>query len=177
MTVSRTAVRYGASRVITPFSSEAMGEEIAAIDDGLASLAWVTGNRAVYFSFGLAEAAVVKKAFWENGTVVSGNCCAAICDDSFVRKVTTGSTAQAGTSVPQVVDVTDTLLAPGRYWLAFSHDDTTGTLMRANPIAQNMHALGIFEEASAFPIPDPITPATPTMGYIPVFGFTVETVL
>lgn len=180
MSLVAPPLRQAASRVITPFSREAMGLELNAIDEGLATNTW-TANLARYVSFGLAEPVTVKQAFWENGTAVAGNVAVAIHDFSTLASlVTTGAVAQSGTSAIQVADVTDTLLGPGRYWLAFASNNGTAAFIRANPIAQNLHAIGVFEESSAYTTvrdAGTITPGTPSNGDVPVFGFTVETVL
>jgi hypothetical protein len=53
-----------------------------------------------------------------NGATASGNMDVGIYDYAGTRLVSSGSTAQSGTSAFQDFDITDTLLGPGIFYLA-----------------------------------------------------------
>lgn len=99
-----------------------------------------------------------------------------IYDEAGARKVSTTSTAQGTISVLQVVNITDTALGPGLYYLAIAMDNITGTLSRGLAGSVARCALtGMAEMATAFPLPDPITFATVVSDYVPLVGLTTRT--
>ena len=121
-----------------------------------ASLAWLSSNRAVLVPFFLSTPALVTQLYWVNGATVSGNVDAGVYDLSGTRLVSTGSTAQSGTSAFQGVTLgTPALIGAGRFYLALVLDNTTGTIYKA----QNgfSRALAIGEATSAFPLPAAVT--------------------
>ena len=141
------------------------------------STAYPTANQALYVPFCLTRPIIVAQLFWVNGATVSGNVDAGIYSVDGVLLVSTGSTAQAGTSVSQVVDITDTQLGTGLFYLAIAVDNTTATLIRgtAGSVAR-CAAMGCANQGSAFPLPAPATFATIASNYIPVFGLTTRSV-
>jgi hypothetical protein len=103
-----------------------------------------------------------------NGTVVSGNIDLGIYDANGGRLVSAGSTAQAGTTAAQVIDITDTLLTPGVYYLAQSADNITATVHGSNLGNQVLAACGVVQMLSAFPLPTTATFAGLTVSRAPV---------
>ena len=134
------------------------------------STAWNSANKAQYMPFRIFAPTIITKLWWFNGATASGNVDCGIYDAALMRLVSTGSTAQAGTSVLQIVDITDVLLGPGLYYFALALDNTTGTIMRAGTSGTAiMVGFGIFSQNSAFPLPATATLAnspniTPIMG-------------
>lgn len=118
---------------------------------------WSTANRAYLFPFRTDRPAIVKQLFWENGAAVSGNVDCGIYTLDGTLIVSTGATAQSGTSTSQVVDIADTLLGPGLYWCALVLDNTTGTVMRSVVAERNVQNYGYLFAASSYPLPATIT--------------------
>lgn len=148
---------------IHTLSSVACGDPIAAI--GLSGSAAANpvnaANDAWYVPFVLNEPFTVRKAGWHNGTTVSGNVDIGIYSANGTRIWSSGSTAQSGTSVVQVVTPTAFTLAPGLYYLAIAVDNTTGTF-RGFALQQAGRSTGVFTQASAFPLPSTATFAAPS---------------
>lgn len=106
-----------------------------------------------FVPFTVPEPVTVTKLFWGNGAAVAGNVDAGIFQEDGTRLVSAGTTAQSGTSNLQVVDVTDTRLERGRYYLGLC-GDTTGTTQRflANTSAAGIwQALGVLKDSSCAP--------------------------
>ena len=154
---------------ITTLSGNSMGV-IGSIT--LASATWTSANVAIYVPFSISSPRLIRKLFWQNGTAVSGNVDCGIYDSAGTKIVSTGSTAQSGTSAIQSVDITDTMLGPGQYFLALAMDNTTATTIRASINSVRVKMYGIFQQATAFPLPATATFATNTGGYLPFFGAT-----
>lgn len=112
-------------------------------------------NRAYYLPFHLDQPIIVTKLWWINGTTASGNVDIGIYDSAFTRIVSAGSTPQVGTSVIQSVDITDTLIGPGDFYIAISMDNITGTIFALSSSGgiPRGQAMGTLIQASAFPLP------------------------
>lgn len=135
-----------------------------------ASTTYPTANLAIYIPFVIDEPLTVQRLFWANGTVASGNVDIGVYSVDGTRLVSSGSTAQSGPNAHQSVDVTDTLLGRGVYYIGVSMDNTTGTLFRRNAAANDNKIVGCAQEASAFPLPATATFATITTGFFPLVG-------
>lgn len=134
------------------------------------STAWPTANLAIYVPFAIERAVTVYQVGWHNGaTTVSGTREVGVYTAAGT-KIISGAATGSGTSFMQRVDVTDTLLDPGQYWLAITCTNTTNWLANA-PAAPMCAALGILTEAAANPLPATATMAlNNTLAFIPV-GF------
>ena len=140
-----------------------------------ASAAWPSANLAILIPFRLPAPLLVQRLFLLNGATASGNVDIGIYDVAGTRLVSTGSTAQSGTSAVQSVDVTDTPLAAGLFYLALAMDGTTGTVQRKTTSnVASCKALGMAQVASAFALPATVTFATCTNAFIPYFGLTAR---
>lgn len=163
---------------ITPASSFAIGTEMAAHAFAApASATWPTANKALYIPFWLPESVTLTQLFWHNGATVSGNVDAAVYAEDGTRKISTGSTAQATINVIQSVNVADTALTAGRYYLALAMDNTTGTIFCWSSSAQLSKSFGLAEQTSAFALPATATLATITTTRLPLVGFTIRTIV
>lgn len=133
----------------------------ASLDPAAASVAWFSANDPCAYPFRLSEPGTVKKLGWVNGTAAGGNVDIGVYSTAWVRLVSTGSTAGSGNSLWQWVDVTDTALAAGKYYLAMSRDNTTANRCQrwGNALPVGGHTLlGTQDSATnAFPLPDPLT--------------------
>lgn len=164
---------------ITPGSDESIG-----IGTGAASsVAWPAANRAYYIPFQLWSPFPVRRIFWANGTVVSGNVDAGIFASepgngaAVTRLYSTGSTAQAGTSVLQSVAPTAFILPVGAYYLTLAMDNTTATAIRWSSGISVSTMLATAQQSTAFPLPASGTLARITTSFIPLVGITSSTVI
>jgi hypothetical protein len=165
---------------IHPWSVYSVGIDLAAVSQTLrvgASAVYPTANLAIYVPFSLGVPITAVQMFIYNGATVSGNVDVGLYAADGTRLVSMGSTAQAGTSVLQAFDITDTPLGPGNYYLACAVDNTTATLFRLAPTARQIAGLGCFTQVTAFPLPAVATFATYASAYLPVFGLSTRTVL
>lgn len=156
--------------VISTFSLNSLGLDIGQSIQNFTSAAYPSANRAIYIPFHIDEPLLASLLFCANGATASGNVDMGIYSASFVRLVSIGSTAQAGTNAIQTFDITDTLLAAGDYYFGIAVDNTTATLIQANPGVPMAQSSGLLMQASAFPLPATATPVTVSSGYTPLVG-------
>jgi hypothetical protein len=115
---------------ITPGSFESLGAASGRILIGAAnSQAFTTANRIFYVPFRLHSPALAVKMSYVVGATSSGNVDVGIYDWQKNRLVNSGSTAQGSTSTIQTLDITDTALTPGRYFMAIAGSSGTGTFL------------------------------------------------
>lgn len=142
-----------------------------------ASAAFPASNDAIFIPVYLQNTVLIQRLFSINGATASGNIDVGIYSEDGARIVSSGSTAQAGTSSPQFYNITDVTLGPGRYYLAVAMNNTTGTLFRASTGITKLQALGMAKQATAFALPDSATFATVTAAYFPLIGAEIVRVL
>jgi len=145
-----------------------------------ASIAWPTGNLAMYYPFRIPYAVTVTGIQILNGASVSGNVDVGIYSAEGTRIASSGSTAQAGASSIQTIALTSTILAPGQYYIALAFDNSTGTTaITALATFQFARAYGVLKQATAFPLPATAVFAactTTTDRQIPMIGVQVSAV-
>lgn len=119
---------------------------------------WATSKPSAY-PFVLDEAVTAYQLGWHNSTA-GGNADIGIYDASFNRLVSSGSTACVTNSVWQFVDVADTVLPAGSYYLVINLDNATlGRLQVFTSMSgqANMALAGVMDSGTAqFPLPDPL---------------------
>ena len=164
--------------VVGIFTLHSVGVELAlsAQQGAGASAVWPAADRAIFVPFYLSERMTATKMFVANGAAVSGSLDLGIYDAAGTRLVSSGSTAQAGITTTQVVDITDTTLSPGTYYMAMAMDNITGTTLRSAPSLIFHKSMGIAQQASAFPLPATATLAASASTYIPFMGVSFRTV-
>ena len=167
--------------MVSALSRSSIGGELAVVGSSPADLTWPSANLAVYIPFTLAESITAYKMWVFNGAAVSGNLDIGIYNEAGTKLIATGSTAQSGTTAIQTVDVADTALGPGTFYLALVLDNGTGKvrqqLFSTSPTIYPT-VCGIAQESSAFPLPASFTLATnTTFGGGPVFGFSRRTLV
>ena len=170
---------------ISPYSPESIGVAIAAA--GVTAVTFnnnnPTTNKAWFFPFVIGQTITAAKLFILNGTAVAGNIDLGIYDSTFARLVSTGSTAQAGTSAIQSVDIADTVLTAGLYYLAYAGDTAAGQTffgVLSQIAAAAMVSAGCFMQTSAFALPSTATPASIDPGVsaaLPIFGLSQRTTI
>lgn len=150
--------------LITPWSEESLGSPLHGMSAASAIAGGtVTQNQAEFYPFSLDKEATAVKMFVVNGATVNGNTDVGIYDREFKALVTSGATLQAGASALQEFNITDTVLPPGRYWMAISTSSATATFFRHGPVDElAMPALPLLMVAAATPgHPLPTPTATP----------------
>jgi hypothetical protein len=141
----------------------------------IASAVWVSANRALFVPFAIAEPMLAEKMFWANGTVVGTDSIDVgiyTTEATPVRLVSGGGTLSAGISTVQEVNITDTVLLPGAYYMAMvCNSATTATFLRWAPGHLGMCRLaGMAEMAAAYVLPSTATLAAISTLYVPFFG-------
>jgi hypothetical protein len=156
---------------INPWSYQSLGPALFAMTLGTpASQNFVTANLAVFIPFWVPEPVVITKMGWGNGAAVAGNIDVGIYSEAGTRLVSSGTTAQSGTTVMQIVNVTDTTLPRGRYYLAMA-SDTSGITQKVYavlPAAGIPQSLGLLQMAAAFALPANATYAKYASAFIPM---------
>lgn len=147
------------------------------------ALNMTSANRAIFLPFVLAYPYTAAKMFWINGATVGTNHIdIGIYNSEGNLLVSIGSTLTSGVSVIQSVDITDTSLSPGLYYMAIVMDGTTDTVEGLSSV--NNHAnLGLTSAGArimntAFPLPSTVTLADISANQvIPLMGITSKTIV
>ena len=157
---------------ISTISPEALGSYGAALSFGTPSISvtWPATNDALFIPFTISKTILVKRMFTCNGNAVSGAVDMGIYTSDATLIVSSGSTNQAGTSLLQPFDVTDTVLGPGIYYMAAAINNTTAKIVRWIPSILNHKKMGTAKMATAFPLPATATLATVTVTFLPLIG-------
>lgn len=109
-----------------------------------------TANAGYFFPIYVEKQIALTRLWVFNGSAVSGNLDIALYNSAGTRVVSTGSTAQSGTSSVQKVTVSYTL-DPGFYWIGVALDNATGTFRQIG--SQPANSMGAFTATSSFPLP------------------------
>lgn len=122
------------------------------------STTWESANRTVYMPLVLTSPCVIRRVWWANGATTTGG---ATIQVGIYRDtgnfqpgvlIISGSAVQGTASEVQFVDVTDTPIAPGLFWIAITASSTTNTMVfRSSVASTTSDAAFRFEEASAMP--------------------------
>ena len=167
---------------ITPFHDDSIGRALVSnnfLFAGAVSAVYITANMAFYVPFILSESFPLKRMFVHNGATASGATDLGIFTNEGHRIVSASSSGnvltQAGVSVIQYYDLTDTTLTPGQYFMAISHSDIVGTVFRSAPQVNVTRQYGVFQQATAHPLPVTATFAPMTSIYMPMFGLSQRT--
>lgn len=139
--------------------------------------AWPAANTAIYVPFEVFQPYPVAKILISNGTSVNGNVDVGIYDIGGARLGSSGSVAMAGVSTVQNIDLPDLVLLPGLHMMAMATDSATSTFggiaVGTNDF-QIAQGWGIFQQASAFPLPNPATFAAYTSIMIPYMALSQD---
>jgi len=167
--------------MIFSWSSEALGCLMSTLASSQitseVSTSYPAANRILYIPFSLGRTVVVAQMFVYNGAFTGGpNINLGIYSQSGTRLVETGTTAQTGTSSLQVIDITDTTIGPGSFYLAVIATATTANMFMINfTNAEFARAAGLFQEAgTGSTLPTTATFSSTTSSVVPMFGFTTR---
>jgi len=143
----------------------------------LASSATFSVAASAYFvPVRLTQTRTYTKAWWLNGATAAGNVDVGIytrVGTTLTRVVASTAEAQGTVSTMQVAAAfASTTLTPGLYYLAISCTLNTATFWQTGGgSAPSLRAQGVFQTATASPLPTTATAAICTATRIPVFGF------
>lgn len=156
--------------ISTP-SPDAIGVQMFSVGGGTpGSVAWPAANDAILIPISIRFPCIVHRMYAINGVTVSGNIDVGIYAEDGTLIVSSGSTAQAGTTAPQYFNITDTFLGPGNYYMGIAKDDTTGTLRRYSLVLEKLILCGVIKGTSSFPLPATFSFVTATATYVPHVG-------
>lgn len=159
---------------ITCVGDDAIGELPSSF---ASSTVWPAANRAIFVPFLVFARLTLVKLVVFNGSVASGNVDVGVYDATGNLLVSSGSTAQVGTSAAQVFDVTDTVLLPGNYYFAVAMNGTTGTTSARTSAVVVQQGYGVLSQSAAFPLPSTATFAAAQDAYLPMVALTAQTVV
>lgn len=164
--------------IISTVSVAAIGTELNGTQSpAFASNTYPSANRALACQFVIGAPFLVRKVFWLNGaTVTTDSIDVGVYTDAGARVVSGGGTAASGANVCQEVDVTDTILKPGRYWLAYAQNGVTVTPVMAGQTAALLRVIGCAQMDTAYVLPSTFTPAAVSGVGIPLMGIASRTV-
>ncbi|MCI0408845.1 MAG: hypothetical protein L0191_09820 [Acidobacteria bacterium] len=147
-------------RIMTVASQEFSTSAFVRATETNAAVAWPSVNDPLAIPFAISSAMTVTHLGWLNGSAPADNFDVGVYDTAFERLVSTGSTVRVGANVWQYVNVADTPLVAGRYYLAASSDGVSVNQQlwsTAGVLAGVMAFAGIFDSATnSFPLPDPL---------------------
>lgn len=139
--------------LIHTFSRYGPGTQLRALAGAApAAQTWVA-NVASYVPICLPWPYYVRRLFWINGSIVGGFSDIGIYSVGGGRLYNAGSTANTGAlSAPQYVTA-DILLGPGVYFLAYTNDGTSSRVYGITPSATIGRLAGLYQQATALPLP------------------------
>lgn len=167
------------NHMIASWSPECLGWELGGMTTSFATGTYTTASTAIAIPLVITHPFVVRKVFWHNGTTATTDSAdVGVYTEAGARLVSGGGTAISGAASVQEVDVTDTALKPGRYWLAYVQNGTTATPVRcAFGSAAVARMIGSAGMASAYPLPSTFTFAAATILTLPMFGIASRTLV
>lgn len=144
--------------VLSPMSLTPYGDycDIAGVGYSVTATAWGTAGRAVTQPV-CVSAPITITDFVITVQTQAGNVDAGIYTWDNVRIISNGGVGCAAAGI-QIIGITDTLLLPGWYKMAFSSDSTTAVFRSNTLAAPILRVCGFQEDTSAYPLPDPLTP-------------------
>jgi len=143
------------------------------------TVVWPAANLAIFLPFTIGVITTFVKLFY-SATASSGNVDMGIYDDQGNRLVSMGSTAMALTNLTQILDITDTTLLPGSYYLAMACSTNVTATFRAwvwQGAGSNTAARGQYEMATALPLPATATFASTTRPFMPFIAASQRTTI
>jgi hypothetical protein len=164
---------------ITPLVSTFSHGPFAAYTSATAapsSVAYESAARAIYTPITLSSGCVIRRVWWANGATTTGGATIEVgvyADSGYGpgAKLVSGSATQGTANEVQFVDVTDTAIGAGLYWLALVSDITTNTTLFRVSIASSWDAANRMQEASASPLPSTATPVESSAANAWLYGF------
>jgi hypothetical protein len=163
--------------IITPLSYQSIGVPLKSwAQIGLTtSLAYPAADVGLFVPFTIPEPTTFTKLFWLNGSAAGDSWDIGLFLEDGTLIVAAGTQTGTGNSTVQVIDIADTTLARGRYYLGVTHSSTTANRAAGLfPAANICHGIGMFQDSScAAPFSTNANPATfaaYAQAFIPAIG-------
>ena len=119
--------------------------------------AWPVANLGLFMPITINEAVTIKRMF-VNMTGTSGNADVGIYDEDGKRLVSVGGFGVPTAGQTMSIDIADTLLEAGRYYLAVVCNSTVPQFLRWVPVSLGGNLIfGVREVAAAYPLPATVT--------------------
>lgn len=135
-----------------------------------ASTAFPSANLAVFVPIRIPQQKTVYKLVVGAGSTAAGNFDVGIYDAGGNKLVSSGATAK-GASVEHVIDITDTVIGPGLYYLALAADGTNNYIAALTSVsAQFSRLAGVVQADTSYPLPATVTFAAAANAYAPVIA-------
>lgn len=139
------------------------------------TVVWPTANLAIFVPFRVCRSETITHMATGYGSATSGNVDLGVYTAGGELVVSTGSTAQGTAGEEHIIDVTDTDIHAGMYYLAVACDNTTGRIGQFTSTTNRQFAriMGCRQMASAFPLPSTATLggiSSTGAGYYPMVG-------
>lgn len=137
------------------------------------SAAWGLANRAIFVPLHLSGPYTIRRMFFGVGTTGgTNNADIGLYDLAGNKLVSSGSTLVGTASTIQYLDVTDTTVGPGSYYLALVMNGTTATFQRQGYTNEMGKYTGALVMTSAFALPATATYAALAGVNVPIIGIT-----
>jgi len=167
--------RPGSNVTIPPMVS-VFNAQVGWVDESIAASAPVSATLgagvAWYYPIILPNSCTVRRVWWANGASATGtNYVGIYADDGDAKPgalLISASAAASGTNAIQFADVTDTIIGPGRYWLALSNPSGSSVFRSAMVSA---YEAGYLYLEIYDGLPTTATPAEATSADVFLFGF------
>lgn len=156
--------------MISPWSLEAIGTELSGFGVALSASTAPTSNMVTYVPVVLAQAFTAVTVGWFNGAAAgNGNAQVGIYHEDGTQIVECTATTTSGTTARQTVDITDTVLPPGRYYMAFRASSGTDRIHAVSPAAGILEACGVMQQATQTDLPSSASFAANATAFLPMF--------
>lgn len=161
--------------ILTPWSPECVGGPADVGILATVSATWPVTDLALIYPFVLTDWGLAQQLLFYVGATANGNIDVGIYDSQGNLIISAGNTAMGSTNTVQALNITDTWLPPGRYFLAAKNSNTTGTVFRANAVDEQMLSrFPLYEMAlgAGAALPQTLTPVLTTQasGYMVAIG-------
>jgi hypothetical protein len=159
--------------IINPWSVNSLGTQLYAFNQTVPTAAAApAANLLMLVPFWVPAPFTITKLYWVMGAA-AGTVDMGVYDESANLLLSAANPSASGTF--QVVDVTDTTIARGRYYMGLIGSTvTTLTFLKSAPAAGVCQAMGMLQQASiTLPLSTGASPATfakYAQAYVPLFG-------
>ena len=130
--------------------------------------AWPSANLAIFVPWRVVAPTWARRVWYASGNA-TGNVDVGIYRDDGSLVVSSGATAQGSTNVVNFINITDTQIPPGDYFLALSCASASAQPYRSNNGGFS-RSQGVCQMAAAHPLPATATFAAAGQDYMPFFG-------
>lgn len=147
---------------------------LATNTSGIPATATYTANQARYCPIVIYRSCTAFRFWFRTSGVQTGNYDVGIYDENGTRLVSSGSTALPTTQNAVMVDITDTPLTAGRYYLAHAISSGTSSQAVGNASIVTLRSYGNVTQASALPLPATMTFGSSGESSSPIMGIDVR---